>query len=141
MVHSVFLRYLKAHLLTLLILILMRLFAEIVGAVYEALARSAHVVAITIAGLNKGLIAMGAFESFLLSVRFLMFDHVTKFRRGYLTIDAAKKLVGPPRFVIHHVMLDKAKLAGIVAVAVPDAFFDGFVFVEHDLGDVKVASV
>ena len=106
----------------------------------ETWARSAHVVAVTIAGLKKGLIATGAFECLLLSVRFLMFDHVTKFRRGYLTIDAAKKLVGPPRFVIHHVMLDKAKLAGVVAVAVPDAFLYGFVLVEQDLGDVQVAS-
>ena len=37
-------------------------------------------------------------------------------------------------------MFDKAKLAGVVAVAVPDAFLYGFVLVEQDLGDVQVAS-
>ena len=57
-----------------------------------------------------------------------------------MTIDTAEKLVGPPRLIIHHIMFDKAKLAGVVAVAVPDAFLYGFVLVEQDLGDVQVAS-
>ena len=107
--------------------------------VRHAYARSAHVVTVAIAGCNKGLIAMGAFEIFLLSVRFLMFDHITELWRWYLAINAAKKLVGPPRLIIHHVVLDKAKLASVVAVAVTDAFL--YCFVKEDIGDVEVASV
>ena len=56
-----------------------------------------------------------------------------------MAINAAKKLVGPPRLIIHHVVLDKAKLASIVAVAVTDAFL--YCFVKEDIGDVEVASV
>ena len=82
---------------------------------------------------------MGAFEIFLLSVRFLMFDHITELWRRYLTINAPKQLVSPPRFIIHHVVLDKAKLASVIAVAVTDAFL--YCFVEQDIGDVEVAPV
>ena len=123
LVHGIILRYIKARRLALLLVLLRRM----LGGVRHALARPAHVVAITIAGCNKGLIAMGAFEIFLLSVRFLMFDHITEFWRWYLTIDAAEKLVGPPCLIIHHVVLDKAKLASVVSVAVTDAFLYCFV--------------
>ena len=58
-----------------------------------------------------------------------------------MAIDASEELVRPPRLIIHHIMFDKAKLAGVVAVAVPDALLYGFVLVEQDLGDVQVASV
>ena len=76
-VHGIVLWGIKARRLTLL-LILAKL---VLGGARHALARPAHVVAITIARCNKGLIAMGAFEIFLLSVRFLMFDHITEFWR------------------------------------------------------------
>ena len=56
-----------------------------------------------------------------------------------MAVDTAKQLVSPPRLVIHDVVLDEAKLAGVVAVAVPHAFLNGFV--EEDLGDGEVASV
>ena len=81
--------YIKASQLTLLVLVLegwlgLRLRVAVVdgaGGAGHALARTAHVVPITIAGLNKGLIAMGALERLLLPVRFLMFDHVTELWR------------------------------------------------------------
>ena len=82
------LRYFKASRLTLLVLVLegwlLLLRVAVVksaSGICHALTRPAHVVTITIAGLNKGLIAMGALERFLLPVRFLMFDHVTELWR------------------------------------------------------------
>ena len=56
-----------------------------------------------------------------------------------MAVDAAKQLVSPPRLVIYDVVFDEAKLAGVVAVAIPHTFLYGFV--EEDLGDGEVASV
>ena len=58
-------------------------------------------------------------------MRFLVINHVAELGRLDHAIQALEHLVGAPRLLVHHVLLDEAQVLRVVAVPVTDALLDG----------------
>lgn len=82
-------------------------------------------VAVAIGGLVELVVAAGALEVLDGAVRLLVINHVAELGRLDHAVQALEHLVGAPRLLVHHVLLDEAHVLRVVAVSVTDALLDG----------------
>ena len=97
-----------------------------VGGVTRLKACARVVVAVSIARLHEALLAVLALESFFLSVRLLMVDHVAELGHLDVAVKARKKLVRAARLLLDHVVLHEAEVLRVVTVPISHTLLYGF---------------
>jgi len=91
-------------------------------------------VPVAVASLDECMAAVGALVRFLLTVSFLMINHVAELRCLNMALETPKKLIRSASLLVDHVMFLEAHVAGIWAVPVADALLDRLLAHGHALG-------
>ena len=81
-------------------------------------------MAVTVGCLVELVVAAGALEVLERSMRLLMIDHVAELGRLDRAVEALEHLVSAACLLIDHILLDEAKVSGVVTVPVADALLD-----------------
>ena len=87
-------------------------------------AHATHIVPIAVASLNEGVAAVRTLVALLLSVRFLMVNHIAEFGCLDMALEALEKLVGSTSHLVHHVMFFKAHVARIRTISISHSLLD-----------------
>lgn len=74
--------------------------------------------------LEESLEAVGALETLLFSVSFLVVKHVAQLGRLDVAEHALEKLVRAACLLVHHILLHEAHVAGVTTESVADSLFD-----------------